>query len=293
MSAVRDLTTRCHPSASRPPFVPGTPWRATASSIVELLRRSSRAGLVMWVVAASAVQPAAQAQAEPVQSGRPAEAVPMANRWAAFIHEASRRFGVPEDWIQAVINVESGGNPTVVSSAGAMGLMQLMAQTWWELRHRHGLGQDAFDPRDNILAGTAYLRELYDRYGAPGFLAAYHAGPGRYNDHLTSGRALPFETQAYLTILRPALGTTRSQTAGPMVDPTRSWAQSPLFVAPVARAPAVSHTSSQLPAPTSVAVSRAVEGPLFQPAGESLFVHRSAAAPLDALAGPTRLSVDQ
>ena len=46
-----------------------------------------------------------------------------------------------------------------------MGLMQIMPKTWAELRARYGLGADPFDPRDNILAGAAYIRELHDRYG--------------------------------------------------------------------------------------------------------------------------------
>ena len=80
------------------------------------------------------------------------------------------------------------------SSKGAVGLMQIMPKTWTELRARYGLGTDPYDPRDNILAGAACIRELYDRYGAPGFLAAYNAGPGRYERHLATGRPLPEET---------------------------------------------------------------------------------------------------
>ena len=53
-----------------------------------------------------------------------------------------------------------------------MGLMQIMPKTWTELRARYGLGADPYDPHDNILAGAAYIRELHDRYGSPGFLAA-------------------------------------------------------------------------------------------------------------------------
>ncbi|MCC5967787.1 MAG: transglycosylase SLT domain-containing protein, partial [Natronohydrobacter sp.] len=72
---------------------------------------------------------------------------------------------------------ESAGNPRAVSHAGAMGLMQVMPGTWAELRAAHQLVDDPFDPRDNILAGAAYLRQMYDRFGSPGFLAAYNAGP--------------------------------------------------------------------------------------------------------------------
>lgn len=110
---------------------------------------------------------------------------------------AAARFGLPVDLIETVIAVESNGEPRAVSSAGAMGLMQLMPGTWAQLRLRLGLGADPFDPADNILAGAAYLRELRDRYGEPGFLAAYNAGPGRYEASLT-GRALPLETRLYV-----------------------------------------------------------------------------------------------
>ncbi len=115
----------------------------------------------------------------------------------SHVEVAAARFGLSVDLIETVIAVESNGQPRAVSSAGAMGLMQLMPGTWAQLRTRLGLGADPFDPADNILAGAAYLRELRDRYGEPGFLAAYNAGPGRYEASLT-GRALPLETRLYV-----------------------------------------------------------------------------------------------
>ncbi|RYE86212.1 MAG: lytic transglycosylase domain-containing protein, partial [Oxalobacteraceae bacterium] len=127
-------------------------------------------------------------------------------RWRAATAEASLRFGIPIAWIERVMRAESGGQtmldgrPTT-SSAGAMGLMQLMPATWAAMRATHGLGADPHDPRDNILAGTAYLRAMYDRFGYPGLFAAYNAGPGRYAAHLATGRALPGETRAYLAVL--------------------------------------------------------------------------------------------
>ena len=125
--------------------------------------------------------------------------------FADFVEDASRRFGVPVRWIRAVIDVESAGDVRARSPKGAMGLMQIMPETWAELRLRYDLGNDPYDSHDNILAGTAYLRELHDRYGSPGFLAAYNAGPGRYEEHL-AGRPLPAETQAYLQKLAPVIG---------------------------------------------------------------------------------------
>lgn len=123
--------------------------------------------------------------------------------WADEVAEASHRFGLPQAWIRRVIEIESGGRLTwrgrpVRSSAGAMGLMQLMPGTWRAMRAAHGLGADPDDPGENILAGTAYLRAMYDRFGYPGLFAAYNAGPARYADHLARGTRLPAETVNYL-----------------------------------------------------------------------------------------------
>ena len=152
------------------------------------------------------------------------------------IDEASRRFDVPEQWIRAVMQVESGGRThlngrPITSSAGAMGLMQVMPATYVYLRDRYGLGHDPHNPRDNILAGTAYIREMYDQFGTPGFLAAYNAGPGRYGQHLRYGRPLPRETQRYVAMIYPqiagilpgdaryATGGQRSVSETPVSDP--------------------------------------------------------------------------
>ncbi len=127
-------------------------------------------------------------------------------RWRVEIAEASARFGVPMAWIARVMRAESGGKTTlagrpITSPAGAMGLMQLMPATWAELRATYALGADPYDPHDNIIAGAAYLRAMYDRFGYPGLFAAYNAGPGRYADHLASGRALPNETRTYVAMV--------------------------------------------------------------------------------------------
>lgn len=131
---------------------------------------------------------------------------PAHDPYAAAIAEASARFAIPERWIRAVMQAESAGDPRAVSHAGAMGLMQVMPGTWSVLREDHGLGADPFDPRDNIIAGTAYLRAMLDRYGTVGgMLAAYNAGPGRYDAYLSEGRPLPAETRAYVAMLAPRL----------------------------------------------------------------------------------------
>jgi soluble lytic murein transglycosylase-like protein len=143
----------------------------------------------------------------------------------AHVDEASRRFGMPAHWIWAVIRLESAGQVRAVSRAGAMGLMQLMPRTWERQRARFGLGDDPFDPRDNILAGTSYLREMYDRYGAPGFLAAYNAGPGRYEAWRAGRRGLPRETQLYVAQLAPQLQSDRLFAAAEALPETRQIAE--------------------------------------------------------------------
>jgi len=124
-------------------------------------------------------------------------------RWRPYIAEASARFGVPAEWIERVMRAESAGKTTldgrpITSRAGAMGLMQLMPGTWAQMRAALRLGSDPHNPRDNILAGTVYLRLMYDRFGYPGLFAAYNAGPARYAAYLATGRTLPGETRAYL-----------------------------------------------------------------------------------------------
>ncbi|RUW87301.1 lytic transglycosylase domain-containing protein [Mesorhizobium sp. M8A.F.Ca.ET.059.01.1.1] len=134
---------------------------------------------------------------------------PQLQRWQQFVAEASRRFGVPQAWIYAVMDAESRGQTMlngrpITSRVGAVGLMQLMPGTYEELRVEHALGRDPHDPRDNILAGTAYLRAMFDRFGFPGLFAAYNAGPDRYEAHLASGKPLPKETVWYLAKLSAA-----------------------------------------------------------------------------------------
>ena len=91
------------------------------------------------------------------------------------------------------------------------GRRKYQTYTWREYRDKLSLRDNAYDPRDNILAGSAYLRDLYDRYGWPGAAAAYHAGPQRYEEHLHHAKPLPTSTVDYLTrIDRLMVSTHRS-----------------------------------------------------------------------------------
>jgi soluble lytic murein transglycosylase-like protein len=144
------------------------------------------------------VQPAAPSQPLPDSATAPASAA--SSRESArtpdwldgVISKASSRYGVDAGLIKAVIKAESNFNPTAVSHAGARGLMQLMPAT------ARSLGvSDSFDPEQNVMAGTRFLRDLLDRYNGDvdSALAAYNWGPGNVDKR--SGR-MPAETRSYL-----------------------------------------------------------------------------------------------
>lgn len=195
--------------------------------------------------------------------------------WAAYVAEAAKRFAIPERWIRSVMAVESVNDPAALSPKGAIGLMQVMPATWDELRARHSLGSDPWQPRDNILAGAAYLREMHDRYGSvAAMLAAYNAGPARYDAHLATGRALPAETIDYVAKITPMIDgkVSISRSAGSSSRPT--WSRAPLFVASSAVRtgddPATADLPSERPSkrPTIVDLSALV------PPSDGLFVRR-------------------
>ncbi|QYA11912.1 lytic transglycosylase domain-containing protein [Rhizobium sp. AB2/73] len=204
--------------------MPARPSRAVAGRFTTV--RSTALLLLSGLTLALPVAALSQEQRAPAERASPTDP------YAGPIAEAARRFGIPEAWIRAVMRVESRGDARAISPKGAIGLMQIMPATWTVLRARHGLGSDPYDPRDNILAGAAYLREMHDRYGSPGFLAAYNAGPARYEEFRDNGRPLPAETRAYVAVLAPMIGS--DDVAAPVTvaaaDPL-AWTRAPLFIA--------------------------------------------------------------
>ncbi|MDF7674099.1 lytic transglycosylase domain-containing protein [Acetobacteraceae bacterium ESL0709] len=136
---------------------------------------------------------------------------PPEDPWGPYIREASERFDVPDVWIRAVMKQESGGHlydsngGLITSAPGAMGLMQVMPPAYDDLRQQYNLGPDPYDPHDNIMAGTAYIRQMYDIYGTPGFLAAYNDGPGNVDHYLRQNRPLPRETRRYVASIGPQI----------------------------------------------------------------------------------------
>lgn len=225
--------------------------------------------LLSGLVLTGLLAPGVEAQSPP--EPRAATASP----YAGFVAEAAHRFGIPATWISAVLRAESAGDPRAVSSKGAIGLMQIMPNTWASLRARYRLGNDPYDPRDNILAGAAYLRELHDRYGSvTAMLAAYNAGPGRYEASL-NGRPLPAETRAYVAAVAPILDG--ASAAAPVrmaaVDPL-DWTRAPLFVVQSDRASAADPVSVEHPSHDAASTPSVRDVSAIVPQSAGLFVTR-------------------
>jgi Transglycosylase SLT domain len=210
------------------------------------------AGLALLAAAPASAQPSS------------VTASPDSNSAATAVSDAALRFGIPEHWIYAVMRAESAGRVNATSPVGAQGLMQIMPATWAVLRARYGLGSNAYDPRDNIMAGAAYIREMYDQFGAPGFLGAYNAGPGRYGDYVTKGRSLPSETRAYIAKIAPAIAS-GTQAPNSLV-PSRAalpvqpgWTHAALFALRTERSLLASSGAAELPSPSRERPARAQE----------------------------------
>ncbi|WP_052194928.1 lytic transglycosylase domain-containing protein [Aureimonas altamirensis] len=236
--------------------------------------------IVATAVPASAEQPSGEPATVAVStpdgsSGRSPAIAPPADPWAAHIADAARRFAVPERWIRAVMHAESVNDPVALSPKGAIGLMQVMPATWDELRAKHGLGDDPWRPRDNILAGAAYLREMHDRYGSiDGMLAAYNAGPGRYDVHLATGRALPAETVEYVAKIMPMIDGTAAipRSAGRRSSPP--WSRAPLFIGRSIDHEQDVPASADLPSGSTSDAPAIVDLSALVPPSDGLFVQR-------------------
>lgn len=191
---------------------------------------------------------------------------------AQYVDEASKRFLIPSSWIWAVMKVESAGDVRALSNKGAMGLMQIMPRTWETLRQQHALGSDPYNPRDNILAGAAYLRELYDRYGERGFFAAYNAGPARYEEHLTGQHGLPAETVDYVLKLTSLLDPAWQVRGLYSAEKQPSVNTSALFPAPRTDPDDASLQNENHPSDRSESVQRIVDHSAFTPMSAGLFI---------------------
>jgi soluble lytic murein transglycosylase-like protein len=240
-------------------------WTSRLKVIWRLCLCSSAAVVLLGDVSA--------AHAQPPNSKGVAVA---ADRIGDFVAEASRRFSISPSWIRAVMRVESLGDPLALSPRGAMGLMQIMPDTWSELRSRYGLGADPYDAHDNIMAGAAYLREMHDRYGDRGFLAAYNAGPSRYEDHLATGRPLPSETLLYMAAVASLVGARVDEGAGGDAVLAASWTAAPLFVTRLAAGSLQSRPTSRAQMPKGLVGESVQDRAELTPLSDGLFAKPSA-----------------
>jgi soluble lytic murein transglycosylase-like protein len=227
----------------------------------------------VWVFLCSGAPFDGSAHAETASIAGTASLRTARSSFAAFVAEASQRFSLPASWIWAVMRIESGGDPRAVSPKGAMGLMQIMPKTYAGLRPHHHLGLDAYDPHDNILAGAAYLREMLDRYGSSGFLAAYNAGPALYDEHLATGRPLPSETQVYVARLSPMIGDRQSNNRTVASFDLIAWARATLFASHAETSPDAELPAANVQPDRWPNVRRVVDLSALSPQSESLFVH--------------------
>jgi soluble lytic murein transglycosylase-like protein len=172
---------------------------------------------------------AALTMANPGLSATTAVAAPRGSGTCiAHVPEAARRSGLSDDIVTRVMLAESAGNARIFSPKGAIGCMQIMPPTWAYLTGRYNLGADPFDARMNMIGGAMYLAELAARYGWPGALSAYNAGPGRYQRYVRGGVPLPAETIAYTARIG------RYAETRPTVAQAPRWQEARLFMTPPA-----------------------------------------------------------
>ncbi|KXF79418.1 lytic transglycosylase [Paramesorhizobium deserti] len=236
--------------------------------------------VALLIAATMNVPPSCAGMADPLGNDQPSArsvvAAASSDPWAGHITEAAKRFAIPKRWIRAVMRAESDHDPHAISPKGAMGLMQIMPATWTELRARYGLGNDPYDPRDNVLAGSAYLAELYDLYGSPGFLAAYNAGPGRCEKHLVSDVPLPAETVVYMEKIVPLINEHAAVAFRAADRSTRAgWSVAPLFVGRAAVPVGGNQTAGDHPSDQQAGIGMIIDLSALAPPSEGLFVRRS------------------
>jgi hypothetical protein len=195
--------------------------------------------------------------------------------YADWLTEAASRFALPLSWIRAVLHSESAGKAAATSPKGAMGLMQIMPATWSFLRDQLRLGGDPYDPHDNIIAGAAYIRMLVDRYGSPGWIAAYNAGPGRYEASL-NGRPLPAETRAYAATVAAHLDHENGvRLADPVFLVPQVWTHAQLFITRTVRQHGADREPPERLPDDASAASRGRDDPATALHSDGLFVVHS------------------
>jgi hypothetical protein len=195
------------------------------------------------------------------------------NPFAAFVTEASKRFGVPEHWIRTVLQVEGDGKLRARSPKGApWGSCRSCQGPGLNCALATGLDADPYNPHDNILAAAAYIRELHDRYGSPGFLAAYNAGASALP---ATGRPIPEQTQAHVATLAPKIEGKQTDGKIAAVAKSLTWAGSPLFAVRTARNSTVDRLPRGVHPDHPLSDRAVVDLSALMPQSDNLFVRRA------------------
>lgn len=186
----------------------GTASFSAANSLVQAYRANLAAHAELSAPASSTAAPSQlrelQGEAPSLLAAPPSRSHADASTFDPIIARASRKYGVDASLIKAVIKAESNFNPHAVSHAGARGLMQLMPAT------ARSLGvDDSFDPEQNVMAGTRFLKDMLQRYNGDvdSALAAYNWGPGNVDRRPDR---LPRETRDYLVRVKQLYNTYNS-----------------------------------------------------------------------------------
>lgn len=173
-------------------LIVAVPWLVPTAARADIYQSVDADGVIVFT---SKPRPGAKKVAVDSPVSLPKDRSPeRLTRYDGFIREAASLYQIPEELVRAVILVESNYDPRAVSHAGAIGLMQLMPTTAATM-----LVEDIYDPRQNILGGTRYLRVLANMFNGDIMLtvAGYNAGE---NAVLRYGGIPPYaETQAYVT----------------------------------------------------------------------------------------------
>jgi soluble lytic murein transglycosylase-like protein len=150
-------------------------------------------------------------------------------QWEGHFEEAAERHGVDPGLLAIITLVESGGNPEAVSSAGSLGLMQIMPKTGQKIAHERGIDgfsvEELRDPATNIDFGAWYLARHFETFGegltsdeaVSRVAAAYNGGPKRLRAHLRDGAPLSLETSRYQEVVR-RLWSEREESRSPTFE---------------------------------------------------------------------------
>ncbi len=193
ISAIRQRIAEIQQQIGMSPNVPGMDFSSRLQEEMEKAKHAAEA-----VRPSNGTEPAGSLKSAPSSeasavSGAGTTLSEHADSLAFFMDQAAKKYNVDSRLVSAVAEVESNNDPTAISSAGAIGVMQLMPDT------AAALGVNPYDAKENIEGGAKYLRQMLDSFGGDvrKAVAAYNAGPQAVRDY--NGVPPYRETQDYVS----------------------------------------------------------------------------------------------